>query len=161
MTLGVAYFGGGCFWGMEYLFSKIKGVVDVVSGYMGGAKENPTYHDVCYHDTGHIEVVKVIYDPQIINYEELTKYFFEIHDPTQANGQGSDIGHQYISSIFTNDENEKIVIKELISTLETKGYKIATKVFDLAPFWKAEEYHQDYYDKNGHTPYCHRYTKRF
>jgi methionine-S-sulfoxide reductase len=161
MSLKEAYFGGGCFWGMEYLFSKLDGVKDAISGYMGGIKESPTYQDVCYRNTGHIEVVKVVYDPYIINYEELTKYFFEIHDPTQTNGQGPDIGYQYISAIFTNDESEKITIKQLINTLEAKGYKTATKIFDLTSFWKAEEYHQNYYDKNGHTPYCHRYTKRF
>ncbi len=124
-------------------------------------KENPSYHDVCYHNTGHIEVVKVVYDPQIISYEDLTKYFFEIHDPTQTNGQGPDIGYQYISAIFTSDEEEKEIVEKLIKELESKGYKIATKVFDNTPFWKAEEYHQNYYDKNGHFPYCHRYTKRF
>ncbi|MBD3807485.1 MAG: peptide-methionine (S)-S-oxide reductase MsrA [Epsilonproteobacteria bacterium] len=161
MNLKEAYFGGGCFWGIEYLFSKLDGVADAVSGYMGGTKENPTYHDVCYHNTGYIEVVKVVYDPQIISYENLTKYFFEIHDPTQTNGQGPDIGYQYISAVFTSDEEEKKIVEKLIKELESKGYKIATKVFDNTPFWKAEEYHQNYYDKNGHFPYCHRYTKKF
>jgi len=111
----VAYFAGGCFWGMEYYLEKLDGVKDVISGYMGGDKENPTYKDVCYANTGHLEVVKVIYDPQKISYEELAKAFFEIHDPTQTNGQGPDIGEQYLSAIFTSDAKEKKTIKKLIS----------------------------------------------
>ena len=103
----VAYFAGGCFWGVEYYLEKLDGVKDVISGYMGGDKENPTYQDVSSGNTRHIETVKVIYDPQKISYEVLAKAFFEIHDPTQTNGQGPDIGKQYLSAIFTSNEEEK------------------------------------------------------
>ena len=161
MSLKKAYFGGGCFWGMEYLFDKLDGVQSVTSGYMGGETPHPTYQDVCYLDTGHIEVVEVIYDSQIISYENVVKYFFEIHDPTQINGQGPDIGYQYISAIFTSDEQEKEIINKLTRELKNNGFEVATKIFDLVPFYKAEDYHQNYYNKNKHIPYCHRYNKRF
>ena len=156
-----AYFAGGCFWGVEYLFEKKDGVLDVVSGYMGGHKDNPTYEEVCSHKTGHREVVEVTYDPQKVSYEELTKYFFEIHDPTQADGQGPDIGEQYKSTIFYNDESEKKIAEKLISILKEKGYKVATELIPASTFYKAEEYHQDYYSKHNKEPYCHIYKKRF
>ncbi len=158
-----AYFAGGCFWGVEYHFEGLKGVISAVSGYMGGKSENPTYKDVCYKDTGHLEVVEITYDPKIVEYETLVKLFFEIHDPTQTNGQGPDIGSQYLSAIFYNDDEELKVIKKLIGILERKGLKIATKLIEAKKhkFYEAEEYHQDYYKKNNQKPYCHTYTKRF
>ena len=160
-SLSYAYFAGGCFWGVEYYLEKLKGVKEVISGFMGGHTKNPTYHDVVYSKTGHLEAVEVVYDKSEISYEELAKVFFEIHDPTQANGQGPDIGEQYISGVFVSNEEEKKIHLGLISKLETNGYKIATKIFDKKEFYKAEEYHQDYYDKKGSIPYCHGYTKRF
>jgi len=156
-----AYFAGGCFWGVEHLFQQKDGVVSAASGYMGGRTENPSYRDVCYKDTGHLEVVEVTYDPDKVTYEELAKFFFEIHDPTQANGQGPDIGEQYLSAVFYNDDEEKAAAAKLIGILEDKGYKVATTLRPAAKFWEAEDYHQDYYDKNNKTPYCHAYTKRF
>ena len=158
-----AYFAGGCFWGVEYHFEKLPGVIKAESGYMGGHKENPTYQDVCYTNTGHLEVVEVTYDPEKIDYETLAKHFFEIHNPTQTNGQGPDIGEQYLSAVFYNDEEEKKIVEKLIAILESKGYKVATKLIPAKshPFYKAEEYHQDYYFKNHKQPYCHTYTKRF
>jgi len=156
-----AYFAGGCFWGVEHLMQQQQGVVSVVSGYMGGKTENPTYEEVCSKTTGHLEVVEVAYYPEQVSFETLTKLFFEIHDPTQENGQGPDIGSQYLSAIFYQDDKEKLLAQELINILENKGLNIATKLLPMSPFWKAEEYHQDYYQKNGHTPYCHRYEKRF
>jgi peptide methionine sulfoxide reductase msrA/msrB len=156
-----AYFAGGCFWGVEYYLEKLDGVKDVVSGYMGGARENPTYKDVSSGNTGHLEVVKVIYDPAKINYETLAKTFFEIHDPTQTNGQGPDIGEQYQSAIFTSDEKEKETINNLINILKQKGYRVATKVYDIKPFYEAEDYHQNYYTKHNKIPYCHGYIKKF
>ncbi len=158
-----AYFAGGCFWGVEYHFEKLPGVIKAESGYMGGHKENPTYKEVCYTDTGHLEVVEVTYDPSKVDFETLAKLFFEIHDPTQTNGQGPDIGSQYLSAIFYNDEKEKESAEKLIKILEDKGYKVATKLIPAKehPFYKAEEYHQDYYERKGSTPYCHSYTKRF
>jgi len=159
--LSYAYFAGGCFWGVEYYLQKLDGVKEAISGFMGGNKKNPTYHDVVYSKTGHLEVVEVIYDNKKISYEELAKVFFEIHDPTQTDGQGPDIGEQYLSAVFVSNENERKIITDLISSLEKKGYKIATKIFDKKEFYKAQEYHQDYYDKKGTKPYCHGYTKRF
>ncbi len=158
-----AYFAGGCFWGVEYHFEKLNGVKSAVSGYMGGTVNNPSYKEVCYGNTGHLEVVKITYDSKVVSFESLAKLFFEIHDPTQKNGQGPDIGEQYLSAIFYNDENEKEVAKKLIAILESKGYKIATKLISTknTPFFAAEEYHQDYYFKHNKAPYCHKYTKRF
>ncbi len=156
-----AYFAGGCFWGVEYYLEKLPGVDDVVSGFMGGHKKNPTYHDVSYTETGHVETVEVIYDPKKISYETLAKNFFEIHDFTQTNGQGPDIGSQYLSVIFYSDPEEKKVAKKLIGVLTKKGYKVATKIREAETFYPAEAYHQDHYERNGKVPYCHSYKKVF
>lgn len=157
----IAIFAGGCFWGVEHLMKQIPGVVSVESGYIGGTTQNPSYEEVCTHKTGHAEAIRVIFDPNKTNYEVLTKRFFEIHDPEQANGQGPDIGNQYRSEIFHTNPKQKEIALELIDMLKTKGYKVVTKVTPATTFWKAEPYHQDYYDKTGKQPYCHRYTKRF
>lgn len=156
-----AVYAGGCFWGVEYYFEKLDGVYSAVSGYTGGTTENPTYRDVLTHSTGHVEAVEVTYDPQVISYEELTKYFFEIHDPTQTDGQGPDIGNQYLSVVFYQNSREKESVDKLIEILEQEGYDIATSVTPAAVFWPAEIYHQDYYEEKGSLPYCHFYTKRF
>ena len=158
-----AYFAGGCFWGVEYHFEHKKGVLEAISGYMGGKIKDPTYHDVCYRNTGHLEVVKVAYNPKEVSYEELAKLFFEIHDPTQKNGQGPDIGEQYLSAVFVNNKEEEQIIKKLISQLEKNKYFATTKILDAKSneFYKAEEYHQNYYEKHSKVPYCHTYTKRF
>jgi peptide methionine sulfoxide reductase msrA/msrB len=160
-TLARAYFAGGCFWGVEYYLEQIKGVKEVTSGFMGGKMKNPSYEQVSYTYTGHIETVEVLYDPSQVSYETLAKTFFEIHDPTQKDGQGPDIGSQYLSAIFVSNEKERQTINHLIETLEKKGYSIATKVLNKTPFYKAEEYHQDYYERKGKKPYCHRRVKRF
>lgn len=160
-TMKKAYFAGGCFWGVEYHFEKIDGVVSVDSGYMGGHVKNPTYRQVVYKNTGHLEVVEVVYDSSKVDYETLARLFFEIHDPTQTNGQGPDIGEQYLSAIFTSDKEEKKIIYKLVGILNDKGLDIATKIHPIAPFYKAEEYHQDYYKKTGKKPYCHSYKKLF
>lgn len=159
--LSRAYFAGGCFWGVEYYLEKLEGVKEVTSGFMGGTIKDPTYTQVIRADTGHLETVEVLYDPSKVSYEKLAKTFFEIHDPTQADGQGPDIGSQYLSAIFVNTQEERKVINKLIGLLEKKGLKIATQVLAKTPFYKAEEYHQDYYDRKGGTPYCHRRVKRF
>ena len=156
-----AIYAGGCFWGVEYFMQQKKGVISVTSGYTGGHTENPAYKEVCNNNTGHAEAVEVVFDPSQVTYEELTKLFFEIHDPTQINGQGPDIGNQYRSEIFYLDEDQKKVVENLIQILKTKGYKVATKVTKATTFWPAEEYHQDYYEHKGTLPYCHGYTKRF
>jgi peptide methionine sulfoxide reductase msrA/msrB len=156
-----AYFAGGCFWGVEYFLEKAHGVLEVKSGYMGGSVKNPTYRDVSSGRTGHLEVVEVSYDANEATYEALAKLFFEIHDPQQSNGQGQDIGSQYLSAVFVSDEKEKQIVLNLIKILEQKGYKIATKVLSKEHFYEAEAYHQDYYEHKGSKPYCHGYVKRF
>jgi peptide methionine sulfoxide reductase msrA/msrB len=156
-----AYFAGGCFWGVEYYFKNAPGVVATTVGYMGGQKKNPTYQDVCYTNTGHAETMEVEYDPTKTNYETLAKLFFEIHDPTQKNRQGPDIGLQYRSAIFYQTDDERTIIEKLIKQLKDKGYKVMTEVVKDDVFWPAEDYHQDYYEKTGKQPYCHGYTKRF
>lgn len=156
-----AVFAGGCFWGVEYYMQKIEGVNTVVSGYTGGHSEDPTYEDVSYKNTGHYEAVEITYDPVRVNFETLAKTFFEIHDPTQKNGQGPDIGKQYRSAIFYQDKKQETVSKKLIEQLRNKGYKVVTKVLPTETFYKAEEYHQDYYLNRGKLPYCHGYVKRF
>lgn len=156
-----AYFAGGCFWGVEYYLEKQKGVLSVVSGYMGGKKAEPSYRDVSRGDSGYLETVEVTYDPKLVDYETLARLFFEIHDPTQKNGQGPDIGSQYHSAIFVSNPQERDIIKKLISILKLKGYDVATVIREKEKFYKAEEYHQDYYDRKGKKPYCHGYVKRF
>ena len=156
-----AYFASGCFWGTEYYFSKLKGVVETAVGFMGGYVENPTYQQVCGKNTGHLETVEVIYNPEQVTYDELVKFFFETHDFTQTDGQGPDIGPQYLSAIFYKDRDEKNIAEENIKTLQSKGYTVATKLKPISHFWKAEDYHQQYYDHKGTTPYCHFYRKIF
>ncbi len=160
-SLKKAYFAGGCFWGVEYYLEKIKGVKEVTSGFMGGNMTNPSYKDVIYKNTGHLETVEVVYDPSKVSYEILAKTFFEIHDPTQTDGQGPDIGSQYLSAVFVNNEEEREITNKLIKILESKGLKVATKVLEKTPFYTAEEYHQDHYERKGGTPYCHTRVKRF
>jgi peptide methionine sulfoxide reductase msrA/msrB len=158
---GTAIFAGGCFWGVEYFLQKAAGVISVTSGFTGGHVKNPSYKEVCTGRTGHAEAVKIIYDPGKTSYEKLLKLFLEIHDPTQAGGQGPDIGDQYRSEIFyLNDEQKKIAEKN-ISILKGKGLKVVTAITKASEFYDAEDYHQDYYFNNGKVPYCHAYTKRF
>lgn len=156
-----AYFAAGCFWGVEYYFRKEEGVISANVGYMGGKKENPTYQDVCYRNSGHAETVEVIFDPAKTTYEKLAKLFFEIHDPTQVNRQGPDVGEQYRSAIFYKSEEQKETAERLIKILEEKGYNVATELSKAGTFWKGEDYHQGYYEKNGKAPYCHFYKKKF
>ena len=156
-----AYFAAGCFWGVEYHFEKLEGVLSAISGYMGGHIDNPTYEMVCTGLTGHLEVVEITYDETIVSFETLTKLFFEIHDFTQTNGQGPDIGSQYLSAIFYVDEKQQKVCKKLICELENKDFKIATSLRPLVTFYEAEAYHQDYYERHHKMPYCHSYRKIF
>ena len=156
-----AIFAGGCFWGVEYYFEKLKGVISAKSGYIGGSIDNPTYQQVCMGNTKHVEAVEVEYNPDVINYEYLCRYFFEIHDPTQLNRQGPDIGYQYSSVVFYNDEEQKKIAQNLLNILKTKGLHVKTKLIKATKFWKAEGYHQNYYKKKGGSPYCHTYVKKF
>lgn len=159
--LETAIFAGGCFWGVQYYFEKAKGVVKTVVGYTGGHVDNPTYEEVCSHSTGNYEAIKVTYDPKIATYEDMAKLFFDIHDPTQTDGQGPDIGEQYMSVVFYADDTQKKIAEKLISQLMAKGYKVATQLKKATKFWNAEEYHQFHYDHEGTTPYCHKYVDRF
>jgi peptide methionine sulfoxide reductase msrA/msrB len=156
-----AYFAGGCFWGVEYYLQKLKGVLEVTSGYMGGHVKNPTYKQVCSGTTGHLEAVEVTYDDRKIDFETVAKEFFEIHDPTQDGGQGPDIGSQYESAVFFGNDAEKTVTEKLIGILESKGFETVTKILKASEFYPAEDYHQDYYEHKGSTPYCHGKVKRF
>lgn len=154
-------FAGGCFWGMEYMMRRIKGVVSVMPGYIGGHKENPSYQEVKSHTTGHVEAVRILFHPDEVDFEVLARYFFEIHDPTQTDGQGPDIGPQYLSAIFYTTPQQKDVSERLIEILKDKGYDVVTRLLPATEFWTAEEYHQNYYEKTGEEPYCHIYKKRF
>lgn len=156
-----AYFASGCFWGTEYYFMKAKGVVHTAVGYMGGHVDHPTYQQVCQKNTGHLETAEIDYDPTKTSYEELVKLFFETHDFTQTNGQGPDIGPQYLSCIFYSNDEEKAIAEKYINILKLKGYKVATMIKPSSTFWKAEGYHQQYYEVKGDRPYCHKYTKIF
>ncbi len=156
-----AYFAGGCFWGVEKLMEEQAGVLEVTSGYMGGDVESPTYKQVCSGKTGHAEAVEVLYDPSKVDYETLTKLFFEIHDPGQRDRQGPDIGSQYRSAIFYLTEDERGIVEGLVDVLRKQGVSVETQVSQAGTFWPAEEYHQDYYKRSGKQPYCHRRVRRF
>lgn len=146
-----AVFGAGCFWHVEAEFLKLKGVIETSVGFMGGNVENPSYERVCEGDTGHVEVVEVTFDPEIISYEEMVKAFFEMHDPTQMNRQGPDIGYQYRSVIFYFTPEQKQIAESVKTELDKKMGGIATKIEKALEYYRAEEYHQKYYQKNGLT----------
>jgi len=156
-----AVFASGCFWGTQYVFQREPGVISTRAGYTGGRTPHPTYSEVCSGRTGHAEAVEVIFDPRQTTYEKLARLFFETHDPTQVDRQGPDVGDQYRSAIFYNGDSQKAIAERLMAELRAKGLALATQLVPASTFWPAEEYHQDYYQKNGGTPYCHVYTKRF
>ena len=156
-----AIFAGGCFWGVEYFMKKAKGVISTAVGYTGGHTDNPTYQQVCAGNTGHYEAIEVVFDLSKTTYEEVAKLFFEIHDPTQWNHQGPDRGEQYRSVVFYRNEDQKKTTEKLISQLKAKGYSVVTEVKPAKTFWKAEDYHQDYYNHKGSEPYCHGFVQRF
>lgn len=157
----VGYFAGGCFWGVEHFLEAMPGVIDVESGYMGGAKDAPAYEEVSSGTTGHAETVRVTFDPRQIGYAAVAKRFFEIHDPTEVDRQGPDIGTQYRSAVYVTGPEQRAVVDELIGKLKANGYAVATTVEDAGKFWAAEDYHQDYYAKTKKTPYCHTPVPRF
>jgi peptide methionine sulfoxide reductase msrA/msrB len=156
-----AMFASGCFWGTEYFMARIPGVSKTTVGYAGGHLESPDYESVCSGKTGHVECVEVIYDPTKVNYETLCKLFFETHDFTQADGQGPDIGSQYLSRVFCENAEERRILSTLIEQLKQMGYSVATEILDASKFWPAEEYHHQYYERQGKTPYCHAYRSVF
>jgi peptide-methionine (S)-S-oxide reductase len=157
MAHAVATLAGGCFWCIETVFNRLRGVESAVSGYMGGHALNPTYRDICNGDTGHAEVVQVTFDPDVISYRELLDVFFTLHDPTQLNRQGNDVGPQYRSAIFWHTPEQKAEAEAVIAELtETKqfGAPIVTEVTEAATFYPAEDYHQRYFELNPYQPYC-------
>jgi len=156
-----AVFASGCFWGTEYHLKKAPGVISTQVGYIGGNVDNPTYKQVCTDKTGHAEAVQVTYDPTKTNYQQLAKLYFETHDFGQLNRQGPDIGTQYRSVVFYHNEEQKKIAAKLIEQLREKGFDVKTTIVPAAKFWPAEDYHQDYYEKTGKTPYCHIYRKIF
>jgi peptide methionine sulfoxide reductase msrA/msrB len=160
-TADTAIFAGGCFWGVEYYMQKIKGVISTEVGYTGGKTEKPTYKEVCAGNSGHYEAIEVVFNPAETSYEIVARMFFETHDPTQWNHQGPDWGEQYRSAVFYRNEEQRETAQKLINQLKEKGFKVVTELIPAKPFWKAEDYHQDYYEHKGTTPYCHGYVKRF
>jgi peptide-methionine (S)-S-oxide reductase len=153
-----ATFGAGCFWGVEYQYAKIPGVLSAVCGYAGGKLDNPTYADVCSHTTGHAEVIEVTFDPAKVSYRTLVEYFFKMHDPTQVNRQGPDIGDQYRSVIFTHSPEQKKTaddVKIALTLAKAFSRPIATQIEPAPKFWRAEDYHQKHYQLRGTKPYCH------
>jgi len=155
-----AIFAGGCFWGVEHYFHQVDGMLAVTSGYTGGHVKNPTYEQVCAGTTGHAESAEVVFDPARVSYEKLAKLFFEIHDPTEVNRQGPDVGSQYRSAIFYLTDEQKKTAESLIAQLRAKGLKVATEVTPASTFWRAEDHHQDYIAKHPEHP-CHLRVKRF
>jgi peptide-methionine (S)-S-oxide reductase len=155
MNTQTATFAAGCFWGVEAAFRQVPGVLDAVSGYTGGHTENPTYRQVCGHATGHAEAVEVTFDPARVTYDELVNLFWQIHDPTQLNRQGPDVGDQYRSAIFTHGaEQEGAALASRDREQHRYARPIVTQIVAAPRFWPAEEYHQRYFEKNGGAA-CH------
>jgi len=147
--------GGGCFWCLDSAYVQFRGVAEVTCGYSGGHKENPTYEEICYSNTGHAEVVEVVFDEEAISAEQILDIFFTLHDPTQLNRQGNDVGTQYRSSMFYESEEQREVFTAAIERAKAIwGDSIVTEVAPLEKFWPAEEYHQDYFAKNPSQGYC-------
>ena len=151
-----ATFGAGCFWGVEHLFRGVPGVIEVTSGYSGGFVEDPDYRLVCTGTTGHAEVVQLTFDPDVVSYEQLLEVFWAMHDPTQVNRQGPDVGTQYRSIVLTHSEEQRRAAEASRDRAQARYPRpISTEIRPFAAFYPAEEYHQRYYLKNGHEPYCH------
>jgi peptide-methionine (S)-S-oxide reductase len=156
MPTETATFAAGCFWGVEYVFERVPGVTGTQVGYAGGHTENPTYQEVCGHGTGHAEVLRVEFDPAVVSYDQLLEVFWAMHDPTQVDRQGPDVGDQYRSAIFTHSPEQQAAAEASRERAQPRyGRPIATEIEPAGPFYPAEDYHQRYYDKNGHEPYCH------
>ena len=152
-----ATLGGGCFWCTEAVFGRVEGVETVVPGYAGGKVDNPTYEQVCGGGTGHAEVVQLTFDPQVISYREILEIFFATHDPTTPDRQGNDVGTQYRSVVFAHDDAQVRTAEDVVSGLEAQNTfeaPIVTEIGRLEPFWPAEDYHHDYFARNGRQPYC-------
>ncbi len=150
-----ATFGGGCFWCMEAVFQRVPGVIRSVSGYSGGKTENPTYEDICAHGSGHAEVIQIEFDPAVISYAKVLEIFFESHDPTTLNRQGADEGDQYRSVIFYHDaEQQKLAAQAKLAAQKEYADPVVTEIVPLKKFWRAEDYHQDYFNQHPNQGYC-------
>ena len=150
-------FGAGCFWCVEAIFENLEGVADVMVGYTGGEIENPTYDDVCSGKTGHVEVIQLYYDPQVISYKQILDIFWNAHDPTTINRQGADTGTQYRSAVFYHDNKQREIAEKSMETIDKSAIyedPIVTEISPIVKFYPAEEYHQDYYRRNINAPYC-------
>lgn len=156
-----AVLASGCFWGTQHYLARLPGIIETTVGYCGGSVEHPTYEQVCGKKTGHLEVVEAIFDPTKTSYEAILKLYFETHDFTQRDGQGPDIGPQYLSAIFYQNDEQKKIAAAMIEELRSMGYDVATELRPANKFWPAEDYHQKYYERKGDTPYCHIYRKIF
>lgn len=152
---------GGCFWGIEFYFKQFQGVLKTEVGYTGGHHPFPSYREVCSGLTGHVEAVRIVFDPKKVSYQAIIQHFFEIHDPTQVDGQGPDKGSQYRSVIFYYSVLQKEVSQKIIQSLKERHFNVVTRLIPADVFWPAELDHQNYYEKEGKKPYCHKYTKRF
>ena len=153
----IATLAGGCFWCLEAVYQNMEGVLSVESGYTGGYVENPTYQEVCTGTTGHAEAVRLTFDPGVTSYREILGVFFTIHDPTTQDRQGNDIGPQYRSAIFYHDDRQRAIAEEVIRELNAEGIwpsPIVTEVQTVGKFYKAEDYHQNYFNEHPHQPYC-------
>ena len=155
------YFSAGCFWGVEYYFKRLKGVTKTAVGFMGGDLEDPSYKQVKTGTTGHLETIEVEYNPEQVSYETLVRYFFEIHNFEQVDGQGIDIGTQYLSAIWFNNTEERDTAVKVFGELIQMGYHPVTQIRQVMTFYPAEDYHQDYLDQRGETPECHVYAPIF
>jgi peptide-methionine (S)-S-oxide reductase len=156
-TMETATFGAGCFWCVEAIFQRLKGVEDVKSGYMGGKIKNPTYREVCSGLTGHAEVVQIKFNPEIISYKDLLEVFFQTHDPTTLNRQGADVGTQYRSVIFYHNQQQKELAEKIKNELNNNKVfdnPVVTEITEASEFYVAEDYHQNYFNQNGSEPYC-------
>ncbi|NNM82578.1 MAG: peptide-methionine (S)-S-oxide reductase MsrA [Burkholderiales bacterium] len=149
-AMATATLGGGCFWCLDAVFSRMKGVISVTSGYCGGRTKNPDYESVCGGETGHAEVVRIEYDPALLSYREILEVFFSIHDPTTLNRQGNDVGSQYRSVIFFHDAEQEKIAREMKEKIEGA----VTEIVSATEFYPAEEWHRDYFEKNPFQPYC-------
>ncbi|HYM65139.1 MAG TPA: peptide-methionine (S)-S-oxide reductase MsrA [Candidatus Sulfotelmatobacter sp.] len=155
--LEIATFANGCFWCTEAIFKRLKGVISVVPGYAGGSKENPTYEEVCSGNTGHAESIQIEFDPNVIGFDKILDVFWHTHDPTTLNQQGNDVGTQYRSAIFYHNDEQKEISLKSKENLEKEGIfkdPIVTQIVPFTNFYKAEEYHKNYFDKNKDYPYC-------
>jgi peptide-methionine (S)-S-oxide reductase len=156
MSSEQATFGAGCFWGVEWVFRQVPGVVEAVSGYAGGIVADPSYRDVCTGTTGHAEVVQVTFDPGVVSYDQLLEVFWAMHDPTQRDRQGPDVGSQYRSIVLTHTPEQLETAEASRERAQTRIERpIATEIRPFTAFYPAEDYHQRYYERSGHEPYCH------